>query len=326
MKSYVPGDWYAAVGERATVLLAPTDKWRVPALWALVDEGAGFEELLDQIVASGRSGLGGFALIGQDGDSIRVLVRGSVQVTVRTEEGPVQVSGVGPALWQELRRSTSSGFLLEVETSDSKESPPAEAQQQVREEFSLLGGLVRVECLRSPALRSETAVPRALDMGARAVDPAPPPLPVPPVPRVPAVPEPRPTSTAAVATVRLGTGEAFDVDRTILFGRAPEARRFQVGDEPRLVTVPSPQQEISSTHLEIRPASSGDLGSVLATDLGSTNGSLLVQPGLEPERLRAGVPVLLASGARIDLGDGVTLQIDPPAGRHVTPDATGRRT
>jgi pSer/pThr/pTyr-binding forkhead associated (FHA) protein len=78
------------------------------------------------------------------------------------------------------------------------------------------------------------------------------------------------------------------------------------------VTVPSPQQEISSTHLEVRPGSGADHGSAVVTDLGSTNGTVLVQPGLAPEDLQPGVPVQLLPGAILDLGDGITIQVTNP--------------
>jgi hypothetical protein len=45
------------------------------------------------------------------------------------------------------------------------------------------------------------------------------------------------------------------------------------------------------------------------TDLGSTNGTVLVQPGLPPEDLRPGVATPLTPGAIVDLGDGVTIQV-----------------
>jgi hypothetical protein len=60
-----------------------------------------------------------------------------------------------------------------------------------------------------------------------------------------------------------------------------------------LLTVPSPNQEISSTHLEIRPGAGADHGSAVVTDLGSTNGTVLVQPGLPPEDLQPGIAVQL---------------------------------
>ena len=92
----------------------------------------------------------------------------------------------------------------------------------------------------------------------------------------------------------------------------PEARRFASHDQPHVVTVSSPQQEISSTHLEIRPGAGADHGSAIATDLGSTNGTVLAQPGLEPEELTPGIAVSLIPGAVLDLGDGVTIQVTNP--------------
>ena len=56
-----------------------------------------------------------------------------------------------------------------------------------------------------------------------------------------------------VARLVLSSGETVEVDRAVLVGRAPEARRFGSHEQPRMVTVPSPHQEISSTHLEVRP-------------------------------------------------------------------------
>ncbi|HXH78911.1 FHA domain-containing protein [Nocardioides sp.] len=115
-----------------------------------------------------------------------------------------------------------------------------------------------------------------------------------------------------VAKLMVSTGEVIDVDRVILFGRAPEARAFASSDQPRLVTVASPHHEISSTHLEIRPGAGADHGMAVVTDMGSTNGTVLVQPGLPPEDLQAGMAVALIPGAILDLGDGVTIQTTNP--------------
>ena len=124
---------------------------------------------------------------------------------------------------------------------------------------------------------------------------------------------PAPDVTAApVAVLRISDGQRVDVDRVVILGRAPEARRFTATQQPRLVAVPSPQQEISSTHLEVRPGSGADHGSAVVTDLGSTNGTLLTQPGLPQEPLRPGIPVQLLPGAVIDLGDGLTITVDRP--------------
>ena len=115
-----------------------------------------------------------------------------------------------------------------------------------------------------------------------------------------------------MAKLIISNGETIEVDRVVLIGRAPEARRFTSTDQPRLVTVPSPLHEISSTHVEVRPGSGADHGSAVVTDMGSTNGTVLVQPGLAAEDLKPGIAVQLIPGAIINLGDGVTIQVTHP--------------
>jgi hypothetical protein len=122
-------------------------------------------------------------------------------------------------------------------------------------------------------------------------------------------PQPPPAGSRAVARLIFSSGDVVDVDRAILVGRAPEARRFGGDEQARVVTVPSPQQEISSTHLEIRPGAGADHGSAVVTDLGSTNGTVVVQPGLPAEDLQPGIAVQLIPGAVVDLGEGVTIQV-----------------
>jgi hypothetical protein len=121
-----------------------------------------------------------------------------------------------------------------------------------------------------------------------------------------------PSVTRPVARLIISHGETIDVDRVVLIGRAPEARRFTSTEQPTLVTVPSPMHEISSTHVEVRPGSGADHGSAVVTDMGSTNGTVLVQPGLPPEELKPGIAVQLIPGAIINLGDGLTIQVARP--------------
>ena len=131
-------------------------------------------------------------------------------------------------------------------------------------------------------------------------------------PGIPGQPPAPSVTSVPVARLVISNGETVDVDRAVLVGRAPEARRFTSTEQPRLVTVPSPNQEISSTHLEVRPGSGADHGSAVVTDMGSTNGSVLTLPGLSPEDLQPGIAVQLVPGSRIDLGDGVTIHVTHP--------------
>lgn len=114
--------------------------------------------------------------------------------------------------------------------------------------------------------------------------------------------------TATVVRLRFNHGPTAVVDRPLVIGRAPAPRSSS--PEAELITVPSPQQEISSNHVEIRPGGGVDSGTALVTDLGSTNGTVVTQPGLGPEELRPGAPMVLLPGAVIDLGDGLRIHVD----------------
>lgn len=454
--SYTPGTWFGIVGEHATVLLPPTEKARAGVIWALVDGGAGFEEVLDALVAEGLRGLPAFVLVAEAGESTRVVVRGQAKATFESAEGTVEVDGSSAATWAErsLRGVTRCSVDLEegagapsyvvaaglvrvggiavpplqsaapagpvvavppVEYGD--ESPESLADEPIdiatprrddhvapslslvppvlpgqsgfEPDAPLLGGDPLTDPLpgaagpwdqpevpaeedetqhiplggempaeeespeESPedaALGSASAAPGAPVMpppppfpGAPGAPGFPPPPPPPPGPGlaggpISAPPPPPPPAFAPtgehgaparagapaaepdhgvggdaqprpVARLEFSSGQRVDVDRVVVIGRAPEAGRFSHSEQPLLVTVPSPHQEISSTHLEVRPGTSVDHGAAVATDLGSTNGTVLVQPGMGPEELRPGVPVRLAPGAVIDLGDGLSIQV-----------------
>lgn len=98
-------------------------------------------------------------------------------------------------------------------------------------------------------------------------------------------------------------GIEVQLDRPVLVGRAPEARP---GIDAQLVAVPSPQQDISRTHCEIRL----DGEDVLVTDLRSTNGTIVSRPGQVPHRLHPGEGTSASAGSRIDLGDGVVIVVE----------------
>jgi hypothetical protein len=116
------------------------------------------------------------------------------------------------------------------------------------------------------------------------------------------------SAAPAVAPARmvLSTGVVVDLDRAVLVGRAPQVARVTNRELPRLVTVPSPQQDISRTHAEVR--AEGDV--VLVTDLDSTNGVHVARPGQGARRLHPGEPSVVDPGEVVDLGDGVTFTVE----------------
>jgi pSer/pThr/pTyr-binding forkhead associated (FHA) protein len=336
-------------------------------LWEAVDEGAGFDEVLDAVIRDGLRDLAGFVLlsgVGSDGDArdVKLVIRGPGEAEFTTRDGPegpdieggpggpVAVSGDSGTAWVE--RHVAGVTQLRVRVADA--TGPA---------YTIETGLVRVSAVEQPPVatgrRAATPDAEAVAVPIEPPQPTPPeastpPEPPPPpakiLPPDPLLEQPQParilppdpqleseppappapptgsedTSTGrygepvapeevapapgAVARLLFSHGEVVDVDRAIVVGRAPDAGRFG-SDRTRLVTVPSPHQEISSTHLEIRPGTGPDHGSAVVTDLGSTNGTVVAQPGLPAEDLRPGIAVSLVPGATIDLGEGVTIQV-----------------
>jgi hypothetical protein len=371
-RTVVPGDWYGVLGESVIALLPPAAKARVAGLWETVDDGAGFDEVLDALISGGLRELPGFVLVSGRAGDVKVVIRGAGSAELDTSDGPVTVSGSSDTTWVEQNVSGVNGLRIEV-------AEPAGAA------YTVESGLIRVASVEQPATVTAADAPDA-EVLAVPIEPPVPSEPVPsepvpsePVPSVPPVsppteperprpilpPDPQlerekreqaaaeagePVAPAppaaplpeepafvpglsddppfdpltspelavtpqdlgrtedgpAVARLVFSSGQVVDVDQVIVVGRAPDARRVGDQHDVRLVTVPSPHQEISSTHLEVRPGA--DDGSAVVTDLGSTNGTVVVQPGLPAEDLRPGVPVQLLSGATIDLGEGVTVQ------------------
>ncbi|MBO9627132.1 MAG: FHA domain-containing protein [Microbacterium sp.] len=115
-----------------------------------------------------------------------------------------------------------------------------------------------------------------------------------------------PVAAAGAGRIRLSTGQVVTLDRTVIIGRRPRSTRASGENLPHLVAVESPQQDISRSHLEVRPE--GD--TVVVIDLHTTNGSTLLRPGADPVRLHPGEQTLVLSGDVVDLGDGVTLAFE----------------
>jgi pSer/pThr/pTyr-binding forkhead associated (FHA) protein len=103
----------------------------------------------------------------------------------------------------------------------------------------------------------------------------------------------------------VSTGAVVTLDKSVIVGRTPRASRV-TGEMPHLVTVPSPTQDISRSHVELRVEGSA----VVAIDLNTTNGTLVRRDGAEPVRLHPGEPHVLLNGDVIDIGDGVTITLE----------------
>ena len=118
---------------------------------------------------------------------------------------------------------------------------------------------------------------------------------------------PRLVHKPVMAQLITAGGARIELTDAVLIGRAPAA---QPGDgNPILLPVPSPNSDISRTHLKVAVKD----WDIVATDLHSTNGTMLVRPGQAPVRMMPGTPVTIEPGTILDLGDGGVITVGMPA-------------
>ncbi|MRG58744.1 FHA domain-containing protein [Agromyces sp. CFH 90414] len=92
----------------------------------------------------------------------------------------------------------------------------------------------------------------------------------------------------------------------IVLGRSPGVTRAVGGRLPRLVTIGAGDPDISRSHVKVGLHG----GTVVVTDLDSRNGTVIIQPGRPPVRLRAGEDTPVLVGTVIDLGGGWSVKVE----------------
>ena len=132
--------------------------------------------------------------------------------------------------------------------------------------------------------------------------------------RAPGQPGPAAGARARAAEARfafrLPNGEEIPLDLPCRLGRRPRAPRISAAAPVRLIEVASPTSAVSGTHVEIRQEG----GSVVVTDLGSTNGTVVAPPRGRRQRLHSGQSLAVLPGTTVHLGDGNIIEILPAAG------------
>jgi pSer/pThr/pTyr-binding forkhead associated (FHA) protein len=115
-----------------------------------------------------------------------------------------------------------------------------------------------------------------------------------------------PATPVAVGFKRIRVGDSvFSLEAPAFVGRHPSTPRILGSKAVRLVRVPSPHGEVSSTHASFRQEG----GAVVVTDLGTTNGTIVVNPGSPPLALRGNDSVVVLVGGRVLLGDSVEVEV-----------------
>ncbi|TFD04333.1 FHA domain-containing protein [Cryobacterium sinapicolor] len=110
--------------------------------------------------------------------------------------------------------------------------------------------------------------------------------------------------------LRLPDGEQIPLDLPCRLGRRPRQTRIAAATPARLIEVASPTSAVSGTHVEIRQEG----GSVVVTDLGSTNGTVVAPPRGRRQRLRSGQSLTVLPGTTVHIGDGNIIEILPAPG------------
>ena len=121
--------------------------------------------------------------------------------------------------------------------------------------------------------------------------------------------------------IRLADGTLVPLDQPVYLGRKPSVPRIHPGGPPLLVTLDSPQREVSSTHLELTTVG----GAIVASDAKSTNGSVVRVPGAAPRTLHGGESAVVTPGTVIELGDGNRIELLAPDPDAASPDPSGAR-
>lgn len=301
--AYLPGAWTAVVCEKLLALVGPgVEQETVATLWDVAAGGGGVVEALLELPDEAR---GPFALVtlSQSG-LLHAALRGDVEVAIGSSGGARPVRAGDEAAWTEVTAHDVPVVTLRAGGASAPEGS----------RLPLVGGVVRAAELRATAdLRGTTSVledvPASLDdhEGLTIVtgDLARLRASVPPIAPAPAPVLPPPVR----ARLALSTGLVVPLDRTVLIGRAPQVGRVAAHDLPRLVTVPSPNLDISRTHAEVRQEGED----VVVADLESLNGVRVARPGAPVRRLHPGEPTVVVPGEVVDLGDGVTFTVETGA-------------
>ena len=119
--------------------------------------------------------------------------------------------------------------------------------------------------------------------------------------------------------LQLADGTLVPLDQPVYLGRKPSVPRIHPGGTPLLVTLDSPQREVSSTHLELTTVG----GTIVASDLKTTNGSVLRMPGADPRLLIGGESAVVTPGTVIELGDGNLVELLAPDQDAASPRPNG---
>ena len=226
--------------------------------------------------------------------SMRVAVRGQVSVGIEGTTA-TRLSGPGEGLWITGEARGVSSLWLSLD----EQKPGGEL-------LPLRRGVVRTHAVIAESV-PESLFPQVIAPAEDHVEPEPEPEPI--------APDEQATLrvdlnewTSEEGTqrwiLRLPDGNELDAEGTIVIGRTfwePELDETLV----KHVSAPSPKRQISGSHLELALVD----GELVARDLDSTNGTIVLTPERPPRLLHGGRTTSLQTGDVLDLGESFRIVV-----------------
>lgn len=121
--------------------------------------------------------------------------------------------------------------------------------------------------------------------------------------RTASIEEPTQGSSTSVLTLRFDDSRVERIDSPLLIGRKPAMPTGVDHSGFRVVWIEDPQSNLSRKHVLIEPVDGG----AQVTDLGSMNGTALIDTVGNQFTLRANTPQIAGAGDRLLLGSAVSL-------------------
>ncbi|MBT2536885.1 FHA domain-containing protein [Arthrobacter sp. ISL-69] len=115
--SYTPGTWLGVVRSGTAVLLAPaTPPALVDSLWELLAREPEVHEVLHAVTSASSGSLARIPWFGivEFRDSLRVFLRGDIELTAQLAAGPVELNGSDVTTWTERRLSAPESYKVSV--------------------------------------------------------------------------------------------------------------------------------------------------------------------------------------------------------------------
>lgn len=281
-----PGAWL--VYDLGSLVLAVPPELRALADAVAAKPPAGVPGVIAALRASGTVDSAPFAVLDATAGGLHLALRGPATLAV----GGQLLTGLGAEPWLETVVPRADVVRLTVPggewTLTLPPTTPLQPVPPVREIVDPLHITAVPEVSLPPVFLPPASVPaRPPALGLDEQDGFP----------VRTVPDPSPT-----LSLELPDGSREPIDTVVLVGRAPSAR---VGDRASRLVRLTGDSDISRTHASV--AVEG--GTVVVTDLGSRNGTIVRIPGHPAQRLREGEPTPVLVGTIIDFGGGLELNV-----------------